>query len=53
MFIAKNFKEEMNNLLKEKEERQPSKQRTNLSSGSISKKIHVKDSFKKEDVLQE
>jgi hypothetical protein len=31
--IAKKFEEKANTLLKEKEERQPSKKRTNLSSG--------------------
>jgi hypothetical protein len=32
--IAKKIKEKMNGLLQEKEERQPSKKRANLSSGS-------------------
>jgi hypothetical protein len=52
MLIAKKFKEEVNNLLKEKEKRQPSKKITNLSSGSISNFFHVKDFFKKQDVPQ-
>jgi hypothetical protein len=33
----KEFDKEVNNLLKEREERQPSKKRANLSSGSIFK----------------
>jgi len=45
-----NFFEEMNNLLKGREEKQPSKKITNLFSGLISKKHLTKDSFKKEDV---
>jgi hypothetical protein len=39
MFIAKKFEEEVNCLLKEKKEKQSSKKRTNLSSGSILKKF--------------
>jgi hypothetical protein len=34
MLIAKKFNEEVNDLLKEREEKQPSKKRTNLCGGS-------------------
>jgi hypothetical protein len=48
--IAQIFEEEVNNLLKSIEKRQPSKKRTNPFGGSISKFLFVKDTFKKEDV---
>jgi hypothetical protein len=44
--------EEVNFLLKGREERQPTKKKMIVSSGSILKKNSIKDSFKKEDVPQ-
>jgi hypothetical protein len=48
--IAKMFKEEVNFLLKGKEERQSAKKKAIVSSVSIFKFFSIKDSFKKEDV---
>jgi hypothetical protein len=50
--IAKIFQGEVNNLLKGKEERQPSKKRSNVSRNVISNFFVVKDPFKKDDVYQ-
>jgi len=49
--IAKMF-QEVNSLLKGREERQPAKKRTIVFSESISKFFLVKDTFKKNDVPQ-
>jgi hypothetical protein len=48
--IAKTFEEEINFLLKGSVERQPTKKRTIVSSGSIVKFFSIKDSFKSEYV---
>jgi len=48
--IAKIFEEEMNNLLTKKEERQPTKKRTNMFGNSIFKFLVTKNYFKKDDV---
>jgi hypothetical protein len=49
--ITNFFKKKEFFLLKGKEETQPAKKRTIVFNVSISKKLSVKDSFKKEDVL--
>jgi hypothetical protein len=46
--VAKIFEEEVNNLLKGKEERQPLKKRSN----SLSNFFVMKEPFKKDDVQQ-
>jgi len=45
--IAKMFEEKVNSLLKGKKEIQPTNKRMIVSSGSISKFLFLKDSFKK------
>jgi hypothetical protein len=50
MLITKKFEEEVNNSMKQTKEIQLAKRRLNISRGSTSKKIVVKDSFQKEDV---
>jgi hypothetical protein len=48
--IAKMFEEEVNSLLKGREERQPTKKKTIIFGGSILKIFSIKDPFKRKDV---
>jgi hypothetical protein len=50
--ITKMFKEEINFLLKRREERQLTKKKVTVSNESIFKFFSIKDSFRKEDVPQ-
>ncbi len=51
-FIAKKFEKEVNNLMKQMEERHPAKKEVNITIRSISKTFIVKDFFQQENVPQ-
>ncbi len=50
--VAKLFEDEVNNLLRGKEERPPLKNRSNLFGNFISNFFAIKEPFKKDDVQQ-
>jgi hypothetical protein len=50
--VSKRFKEEMNKLMQGKEKMRPTKKKQNVYGGSISKIIVVKNTLKKDEMLQ-
>ncbi len=50
--VSNFFEEEMNKLMKGKEKMWPTKKKQNLYGGSISNKIVVKNTLKKDEMLQ-